>query len=211
MSKKVTIVDYKCGNIFSLKNILNKFDYDTEITDDPDKISSASKVILPGVGAFPIGIQNLKKNNIDESLKDFLSKGKYLLGICLGMQLLLSKSDEFGENNGLDLIKGRVTKLDPSNEKIKVPHIGWSKAKIISNKSNLSENFFQNLKDNSYFYFIHSFKVETNNFSDTWAFTNYGANKFSSVIGKENIIGCQFHPEKSGFNGEKLIKNFLSL
>ena len=140
MSKKVTIVDYKCGNIFSLKNILNKFDYDTEITDDPDKISSASKVILPGVGAFPIGIQNLKKNNIDESLKDFLSKGKYLLGICLGMQLLLSKSDEFGENNGLDLIKGRVTKLDPINEKIK----SYFDEKIISNKV-LSEKF-QNLK-----------------------------------------------------------------
>ena len=211
MTKKITIVDYKCGNIFSLKNILKKLDYDTDITDDPEKIIKASKVILPGVGSFPTGINNLKKKNIDQALKIFLSKGNYLLGICLGMQLLLSKSYEFEENNGLGIIDGEVTKLkNDDNIQIKVPHVGWSKVKV-SSENHSKNKILNDIKNQSYFYYIHSFKAETKNPAETIAFTSYGVNNFSSIIEKDNVVGCQFHPEKSGIKGESLIKNFLKL
>ena len=209
MTKKITIVDYKCGNIYSLKNILKKLDYEADVTDDPEKIIKASKIILPGVGSFPTGIKNLKKKNIDLSLKDFLSKGNHLLGICLGMQLLLTKSYEFEENDGLGLIDGEVTKIkNDKNLKIKVPHIGWSKVQLSSEISKTNE-ICNNVKNESYFYFIHSFKAETKNSANTLAFTSYGINKFSSIIVKDNVLGCQFHPEKSGIKGETIIKNFL--
>ena len=211
MTKKITIVDYKCGNIFSLKNILKKLDYDTDITDDPEKIIKASKVILPGVGSFPTGINNLKKKNIDQALKIFLSKGNYLMGICLGMQLLFSKSYEFEENNGLGIIDGEVTKLKNDDIiQIKVPHVGWSKVKV-SSENHSKNKILNDIKNQSYFYYIHSFKAETKNPAETIAFTSYGVNNFSSIIEKDNVVGCQFHPEKSGIKGESLIKNFLKL
>ena len=123
--KKITIMDYGCGNIFSLRRILEKLNLDVEVTKDPEKIINSDKIILPGVGAFKIGIDNLKKYNLDESINSFLNKGNYLLGICLGMQLLMEKSEEFGNHIGLGLIKGDVTKLD-NKKYYPIPHIGWT-------------------------------------------------------------------------------------
>ena len=207
--KKITIIDYGCGNIFSLSRLLQKFEYEVEITKDPDVVSNSDKIILPGVGAFKIGIDNLKNNSLDESINLFLSKGNYLLGICLGMQLLMDKSEEFGNHNGLGFISGEVTKFD-KNKDYPVPHIGWTKIEI--EDEILKKNFiFNSIKDKSFFYFIHSYKVITKKKNETLAFSKYGNNTFSSLISSKNIYGTQFHPEKSGKVGEKLVSNFLKI
>jgi len=169
--KKITIIDYGCGNIFSLKRLLDKFGYAVEVTKDPERIINSDKIILPGVGAFKIGIDNLKKDNLDESINLFLNKGNYLLGICLGMQLLMDKSEEFGNHIGLGLIKGDVTKLN-KKKYYPIPHIGWTQ--IETEESSLRNNFiFNNVKNKSYFYFIHSFQVITEVKSETLSFSTY--------------------------------------
>ena len=193
MSKKITIIDYGCGNIYSLTRVLDKLGYTVEVTNDSDKIINSEKIILPGVGAFKIGINNLKKNKLDESINLFLNKGNYLLGICLGMQLLMERSDEFGSHMGLGLIKGNVTELD-NKKYYPIPHIGWSQIELKENSLN-KNSILENIKDRSYFYFIHSFQVKTNLKKETLSFTNYGDNCFSSIINSENIFGTQFHPE----------------
>ena len=205
--KKITIIDYGCGNIFSLRRILEKLNLDVEVTKDSEKIINSDKIILPGVGAFKIGIDNLKKYNLDESINSFLNKGNYLLGICLGMQLLMEKSEEFGNHIGLGLIKGDVTKLD-NKKYYPIPHIGWTQIETETNS--IKNNFIlDEIKDRSYFYFIHSFQVKTRLKDETLSFSRYGDNCFSSVINSKNIFGTQFHPEKSGKVGEKLLLNFI--
>ena len=204
----ITIVDYGCGNIYSLNRILEKLNYKVEITDDPEKVSKADKIILPGVGAFSVGMENLKKNHLENALKEFLKKGNSLLGICLGMQLLMKSSQEFGKYDGLCLINGDVISLE-RNESYPIPHIGWSQIQVEKNKT--ENKLVLNIKDKSYFYFIHSFKVLVDNKNDTVCSTKYGVNHFCSVVNYENIYGTQFHPEKSGKVGEKLIQNFLNL
>lgn len=204
----ITIVDYGCGNIYSLNRILEKLNYKVEITDDPEKVSKADKIILPGVGAFSVGMENLKKNHLENALKEFLKKGNSLLGICLGMQLLMKSSQEFGKYDGLGLINGDVISLE-RNESYPIPHIGWSQIQVEKNKT--ENKLVLNIKDKSYFYFIHSFKVLVDNKNDTVCSTKYGVNHFCSVVNYENIYGTQFHPEKSGKVGEKLIQNFLNL
>ena len=134
MSKNlVTIVDYECGNIYSLNRILEKLNYKVEITNNPEKVNNADKIILPGVGAFSVGMENLKKNGLQEAIKNFLKKGNFLLGICLGMQLLMKSSDEFGKYKGLSLINGKVISLE-KNENFPIPHIGWSSIEIDKKK-----------------------------------------------------------------------------
>ena len=205
--KRITVIDYGCGNIFSLRRILEKLGYNVLVTDDPDLISNADKIILPGVGAFEIGIKNLKKNNLDESLNYFLKKGNYLLGICLGMQLLMNSSEEFGNHDGLKLIPGDVIKLKNSKD-YPVPHIGWSQ--IIINKIKQNEqSLINNIRDLSFFYFIHSFQVIAEKPKNIVSYTLYDENKFCSIINSDNIYGTQFHPEKSGKVGENLLSNFL--
>ena len=207
--KKITIIDYGCGNIFSLKRTINKFDYNVEFTSDPDKIINAQKIILPGVGAFKTGIDNLKKNNLDEAIRLFLNKGNFLLGICLGMQLLMDASEEFGNYLGLGLIGGNVSKL-MKTDNYPIPHIGWTQ---IHQQYNLNNNIYllNNIKNLSYFYFIHSYQVITKEKNETLCFSTYGSNHFSSIINSNNIFGTQFHPEKSGKVGEKLVLNFLQI
>ena len=206
--KKITVIDYGCGNIFSLRRILNKLGYEVEISNNPESIAQADKIILPGVGAFEIGIKNLRKNNLDESLNSFLNKGNYLMGICLGMQLLMDKSEEFGTHEGLKLVSGDVTKLYKSKD-FPVPHIGWSKIYTTNSEKN-NDSFLLNIKNSSFFYFIHSFQVKVKNKKNVLSFTEYGKNNFCSIVNSENIYGTQFHPEKSGRLGEKLLSNFLS-
>ena len=212
MTKKVTIIDYGCGNIFSLERILKELNCTVEITNNFDEIVNAEKVILPGVGSFLTGIKNLKSKKLDGAITSFLHKGDYLLGICLGMQLLVSKSNEFGVHQGLNLIEGEVQKLEKDKE-IKIPHTGWNAVNLNKVNSQLSNSkkLFNKIQDNSNFYFTHSFAVKTSNKNETWANSSYGKNKFASIIGKENIIGCQFHPEKSGKVGQNFIKNFLNI
>ena len=204
----ITIVDYGCGNIYSLNRILEKLNFKVEITDDPDKVTNADKIILPGVGAFSVGMENLKKNNLQDALNGFLKKGNFLLGICLGMQLLMKSSEEFGQFEGLGLINGKVISLE-GKENFPVPHIGWSTIELNKNKN--KNKLITNIKNYSYFYFIHSYKVLVDDNKNSICTTSYGLNKFCSVVNSANIFGTQFHPEKSGKVGEKLIQNFLDL
>tara|TARA_Y100000590_G_scaffold459566_2_gene616980 strand:- start:1496 stop:2137 length:642 start_codon:yes stop_codon:yes gene_type:complete len=210
--KKITIVDYKCGNMFSLERILREFNCIVKISDEFNEISNADKLILPGVGSFAMGMENLKLNKIDEAISNFLNKGNYLLGICLGMQLLVSESNEFGNHKGLNLINGKVKQLE-KDKGLKIPHTGWNTVNFdLSNLTlDVPKKLLNKITNNSNFYFTHSFAAKTLDKKETWASSSYGKNKFSSIIGKENIIGCQFHPEKSGSVGQNLIENFLDI
>ncbi|MDA9625012.1 imidazole glycerol phosphate synthase subunit HisH [Candidatus Pelagibacter bacterium] len=204
-SKKITIVDYKCGNLFSLIRILESLNCKIIISNKYEEIINSDRILLPGVGSFEVGYGNLKKDNLNQAISEFIKKGNHLLGICLGMQLLLSESSEFGTHSGLNLIPGKVKKLQ-NDENIKIPHVGWNSIQPSNiNRSPLINEF----KDISNFYFTHSYAAFTDNVSDTIATTRYGKNIFSSVIVKNNVVGVQFHPEKSGIKGEKLISNFL--
>ena len=212
-SNKITILDYKCGNIFTIINALSKQGYEVDVTENFKSIVNSNKIILPGVGAFSAGINGLKTKNLDEALKIFVKKGNPILGICLGMQLLLSKSTEFGHHEGLNFIKGNVKKLTREENK-KIPHTGWNNIQINDfslNKNNQTKKFLSGIKDNSYFYFVHSFAAQVSDKSDNLSYTSYGRDKFSSIISRENVFGTQFHPEKSGKIGLNLLKNFLNL
>ena len=201
MSKNlVTIVDYECGNIYSLNRILEKLNYKVEITNNPEKVNNADKIILPGVGAFSVGMENLKKNGLQEAIKNFLKKGNFLLGICLGMQLLMKSSDEFGKYKGLSLINGKVISLE-KKENFPIPHIGWSSIEIDKKKN--ENKIISEIKDKSYFYFIHSFKVLV----DTNAQLLSAAYKpFFSVIG----VPIAQRPRPGGKNFIVKILSYIS-
>lgn len=206
MSKQIYIIDYQSGNLHSLQNSLMNLGYSSHITSDPAKILKADKLILPGVGSFNQGIENLKQNNLDEAIVEYVGTGKHLLGICLGMQLLFESSIEFDIKCGLSLIKGNVKSL-VSEKNFPVPHIGWNNLQIKAN-----DNYFlKDLTINDNFYFIHSYFVETSEKIDLLIKTNYGNNNFTSLIIKDNMLGTQFHPEKSGKKGLKILRNFISL
>ena len=212
-SKKITVLDYKCGNIFTIINALSKQGYEVDVTEDFKSIVNSNKIILPGVGAFSAGIGGLKTKYLDEALKIFVKKGNPILGICLGMRLLFSKSSEFGQHKGLNFIKGNVKKLLREKNK-KIPHTGWNSIQINTfslNKNNQARKFLNGIKDNSYFYFVHSFAARVSDKKDNLSYTMYGGEKFSSIVSKENVFGTQFHPEKSGKVGYNLLKNFLNL
>ena len=205
--KNITIVDYGCGNLLSIKRGLEKIGYNSKISDNANDILSSTHLILPGVGAFGNAMDLLKKKTLEKTLKKYvIEKNKPLLGICLGMQLLLSRGYEFGEFNGLNFIPGDVKNINEvSKIQLKVPNIGWNNIQI--NKNNKLYNHFNNLS----FYFVHSYVSITENKADTVAYCNYFDADIPSIIQKNKIIGCQFHPEKSGENGLKFLKTFCDL
>ncbi len=201
--KNIAIIDYGCGNILSLKRALSKIGYNSDLTRDSDKISKATHLILPGVGAFGNAMELLKKYNLLSSIKSHGNDGKPLLGICLGMQLLLSNSYEFGKHEGLNLIEGSVEKIsDQTKKKIKIPHIGWNKIKF-----NYMAKEYKKF-DGKNFYFVHSFIAKTTNSKNTIAYSNFSNLKIPSIIKRNNVTGFQFHPEKSHTDGLSLIKHF---
>jgi len=200
---KIGIVDYNMGNLASVKNAFKKIDADAEVVSVPEKIKDYDKLILPGVGAFGDAVEHLKTSGLDEAIKEFVKSGKYLLGVCLGMQLLFEKSYEFGEHAGFGFIEGEVVKFDKEKAKNhKIPHMGWNK--LFHKNSPL----FKGL-DNPYLYFVHSYHVVCD---DKYAIgkTLYGY-EFVSAVNKDNIFGFQPHPEKSHNAGLKILKNFVEL
>tara|TARA_A100001011_G_scaffold381121_1_gene449263 strand:- start:166 stop:789 length:624 start_codon:yes stop_codon:yes gene_type:complete len=205
--KKITIIDYGCGNLLSIKRGLEKIGFNSEISDDESTILDSTHLILPGVGAFGNAMSLLRKKNLEKTIIEYsINRRKPLLGICLGMQLLLSKSYEFGEYNGLNMISGEVKNINEvSNKELKVPNIGWNEITIEKN-NDLFKSF-----DNKSFYFVHSFISLTNKKTDTAAYCKYFNLPIPSIIQKDKIIGCQFHPEKSGENGLKFLKMFCDL
>ena len=200
---RIGIVDYNMGNLASVKNAFSKIGADAEIVNIPDKIKSYDKLILPGVGAFGDAMEHLKETNLDEAIIEFVKSGKYLLGVCLGMQLLFDKSEEFGEHKGLGFIEGEVVYFDKVKAKErKIPHMGWNK--LFNNNSPL----FKGL-NNPYLYFVHSLHVVCD---DKYVIgkTIYGY-EFVSSVNKDNIFGFQPHPEKSHNEGLTILKNFVEL
>ena len=199
----IVIVDYKMGNSASIKNMIKRIGYESIITSDKSQITNAKKLILPGVGSFDAAINNLTQLDLLEVLKiKVLDENTPVLGICLGMQLMTNKSDE-GKQPGLGFIDAEVKKFVFEDESIKVPHMGWNVTDI-----KMHSKLFESMPERSRFYFVHSFYVKCNLEADILTTTNYG-NTFVSAFEKGNIIGVQFHPEKSHKFGMQLLKNFI--
>jgi glutamine amidotransferase len=202
-NKIITIIDYGMGNIRSLQNALNYLGYDSKVTSIPEEIQTSNILILPGVGSFGQAMKNINNYGLKDVITEVaINKGIPFLGICLGMQLLANCGEEDGINSGLGLIPGKVLKF--KSNKIRLPHIGFNSLKY----RNKSSNIFQNIQNNSDFYFVHSFYYECQNESNIIGTTEYG-DEFVSAINKDNIYGFQFHPEKSQSNGLLLLNNFI--
>lgn len=197
----IGIIDYGLGNLTSVKNALDKLGVPNFISDDPAKLKNSSGLILPGVGAAGTGMRNLKIKKLDRFLKDEVQAGKPFLGTCLGMQLLFDFSEE-DKTACLGILPGKVKKF---GGKLKVPQIGWNTVGTIG-KSKIMEN----IKDNSYYYFVNSYYCIPTDKNTIAAETEYGVT-FASVIEKGNIFATQFHSEKSGDTGLKLLKNFTEV
>ena len=199
----IVIINYNMGNLNSIANMIKKIGYDAQISSDKKIIESADKLILPGVGAFDRGIENLKMLGLFDLIKEKVINIKTpILGICLGMQLMTKKSEE-GTLTGLSLIDAETKKFVLSND-YKIPHMGWNT--VMLEKHSLMFNNMENQENR--FYFVHSYYVECSNKEDVLCSTNYGK-IFASMFEHENIIGAQFHPEKSHKFGMQLLKNFM--
>ncbi|OGP32618.1 MAG: imidazole glycerol phosphate synthase, glutamine amidotransferase subunit [Deltaproteobacteria bacterium GWC2_42_11] len=198
------------GNLRSVQKGFERVGHKCIITRNPKDILDASHVVLPGVGAFKDCMENLQNYGLIEPILNVINDGKPFLGICLGLQLLFTESEEFGIHKGLDIIKGRVVRFDFSNiegsdDIIKVPHMGWNNIKILQDAPLLKD-----IPDNSYFYFVHSYYVVPEDEDVIATKTDYGI-EFTSSIWKDNIFACQFHPEKSQKMGSMILKNFGDL
>ena len=207
-SPRVAIIDYKMSNLFSIKNALDSLDIESFITSSPEEISNSDGAILPGVGSYPVAMNNLKELNLISSIKEFVESGKPFMGICLGLQLLFESSEEFGSTKGIGLIKGSVNLFSKINEIKTIPHVGWNTV--------ITEKFNQNnldqpelLSSEDYFYFVHSLYVEPSEAEVIKTYTYHDGFKFCSSIMHQNIFASQFHPEKSGKVGLKILKNFF--
>lgn len=201
----IAIVDYGVGNLFSLRCSLNAIGEKAVVTSDPEILKDADRIILPGVGAFADAAEKLHASGLDKVVKDEAAKGKKLLGICLGMQMLFDESYENGRYEGLGLIPGSVKPIsDVIGEGLKIPHIGWNKL-IMQGESPL----YSRVENDEHVYFVHSYHAVTDE-KYIIAKTEYGALLTASVANK-NVYGCQFHPEKSGETGLNILKGFCAL
>lgn len=220
---KIIIVDYGLGNLFNLQRAIEAIGAEALISSDSAQISNADKLILPGVGAFEDGMKGFSERGLITTIHNFADSGRLILGICLGMQLLMEWSEEHGLHKGLDLVKGRVVRFkepDRNDLKYKIPQIGWNSLKFPDSlpekdkswKDNTWENtILKGLGNESYMYFLHSYIVVLNDPKNCIAVTEYGRDKYCSVLEKENIMGCQFHPERSGEKGLSILRNFIFL
>jgi len=202
MIKEVTIIDYDAGNIFNLYNSLSRLNCNVKIASSAKEIEKSERLIIPGVGAFKEGLKNLEEKKLSKSIKIFAEKQRPMLGICLGMQYLMDYSEEFGKTEGLKIISGNVKKFN-STKKYRVPHIGWNYVKHSKDK------IFSSLNQNPTFYFCHSYFVNSSDIGNVIGESEYAEIEFCAVIRKKNIYGCQFHPERSGKDGEIFLKNFI--
>jgi glutamine amidotransferase len=198
----ITIVDYKLNNLRSLENTLRRLGHDVLVTSNPDDVRNASKLILPGVGAFGDGIRNLNEFGLAGPFIEKVKSGTPTLGICLGMHLLFSESEEFGHHRGLDLLAGRVVKL-PSH--LRVPHMGWNQLHP-KQKNGLTNG----IAESSFVYFVHSYYAEPVSADIVLATTDYEI-EFPALVHAGNIWATQFHPEKSQSVGERLLDNFARI
>lgn len=210
MRKNVVILDYGIGNVRSIANALIEIGAEPVLSSDEKVIMGAEALILPGVGAFQKGMSNLIEANLVHVIQEYVATEKPFLGICLGMQMLLEDSDEFGLTKGLGLIPGKVQKLklgEGSSEKL--PHVSWNEI----NEPQIgrwSNSLLESTEINTDVYFVHSFVAVPSNSENVLAVANYGNAEFCAAVNKHNVTGVQFHPEKSGKPGLKILKQFLS-
>lgn len=202
------IIDYGVGNVRSVLSAVEKVGGNPVLTSNHEELMRCDRLILPGVGAFAHGMAELHERGLDALIKDEVHKGKPLLGICLGMQMLTSGSLEFGYTKGLGLVEGMVSQLQPvsSAPSIRLPHVDW---KPLQRATGDQEWFFSGVNPESRFYFIHSFGAQENR-TDVAAWAEYCGIRFAAVIARGNVIGTQFHPEKSGPEGLRMIRNFVT-
>ena len=208
----IAVIDYGVGNLFSLFSSLNYVGLDTKLTNNIEEIKKAEGIILPGVGAFRDAVTNLEKYALKDLLINEAKSGKPFLGICLGMQMLFDRSYEYGEYEGLGLISGTIEEIKkflPADSTLKIPHMGWNKLKINDKFKNdrILENI--NVDSEEYVYYVHSYFARTD-MENIIAYSEYGTN-ISGIVKNGNVYGMQFHPEKSGDTGLKLLKNWGEL
>lgn len=212
-SMKVLIVDYGLGNLFNVQRALEAIGAEAAISSSPDDLRRAERVILPGVGAFGAGMAGLRARSLVEPLKDYAASGRPLFGICLGMQLLMTESEELGLEQGLGLVDGRVTMLhsrDAQGRHYKIPHIGWNRV-LPSVDREWRGTVLEGLDPGSATYFLHSYAVAPEDKAWVIGETEYGPTRFCALLQRGNIMGCQSHPERSGPVGLRIFRNFLSL
>lgn len=200
----IAIIDYDAGNLKSVEKALIHLGYECIITRDAKEILEADRVILPGVGAFGDAMAKLRKYGLVDIIKQVVEKNTPFMGICLGLQLMFEKSDEAPGVEGLGILPGKIVAI-PSKEGYKIPHMGWNSISI-----NKKSRLFKDIPEQSYVYFVHSYYLEAENKEDVAATTDYVVNIHASVE-RGNIFACQFHPEKSGDVGLKILKNFCEL
>ena len=198
-NRLIAIIDYGAGNLKSVQHALTRLGMPCRITNDPEKLYEADALILPGVGAFKDAMDELERLGLTEAIKDNVRRGKPILGICLGMQLFYEKSHEHGEWEGLGLLEGEVVRF---RHDLKVPHMGWNNL-----LKGAESDFAPWITPDDYVYFVHSYYVVPKNREEVLYWTDYGV-RFPAVVKRNHIFGMQFHPEKSGETGMKLLKNF---
>jgi glutamine amidotransferase len=210
MNKSIVIIDYQFGNLFSVDQALKNIGLDTIISSNPDDIKNADALVLPGVGAFSDAMNNLKTMGLIDPIKQSVGQGKPFLGICLGLQMLFEKSEEFGESEGLGIIQGVVKKFSTgnfSNKRVKVPQIGWNGI-YPSDGRTWKGSPLEGVNEGENFYFVHSYYVDPKDVSVVLSRTTYGNTTYASSILVDNVFACQFHPEKSSAEGLKVYKNW---
>ena len=200
----IALIDYDAGNMKSVEKALQALGQDVEPTRDPQKLLAADKVILPGVGAFGDAMENLQNFHLTEVIRQTIEKGTPFLGICLGMQLLFETSEEAPGVPGLGILEGKILKIPPADG-LKIPHMGWNSLHL-SHEGRL----FRNMKEGEYVYFVHSYYLKAKDEQIVKASAEYGVEIHASVE-RENVFGCQFHPEKSSETGLQILKNFVEL
>jgi imidazole glycerol-phosphate synthase subunit HisH len=208
-TKKIVILDYGLGNLFSIVQALKAVGAEAIVSNNPELIKNASGLLLPGVGAFGNAIEKLKSLNLIEPIVDYVKDGKPIMGICLGMQLLFQSSDEFGDHRGLELIEGKVEKLPSklNGVDLRIPFMGWNKLEF--NKDNLNISYIKNVSNNDKIYLVHSYYVVPKDPTIVLANCDYHGFKYPTIIKKDNIFAIQGHPEKSSDCGLEIFKSWL--
>ena len=214
MASSVTVVDYGIVNLANIVRALEFVGAKVQISDCPDEISRASRIVLPGVGAFGAGMKKLKEKRLDEALKS-ASEDRPLMGICLGMQMLLNMSSEFGEHTGLGIISGNVISIDShvvgiERQRLKIPHVGWRELHAANRDHQWKNSCLKNVECHDSVYFVHSYVAVPTHSDNILATCEYGTSSLVAAIAKSNVVGLQFHPELSGEVGLKILEAFIN-
>ena len=212
MSAGVVVVDYGVGNLLSVTRALEHCDATPSITSDPDEVRRADRLVLPGVGAFEACMSSLDASGLREPVLEFIDSGRPLFGICVGMQMLLEASEEFGVHPGLGIIKGRVQRIpdkDTAGSKLKIPHIGWSGLQPGPAAQSWRGTVLEDVPPGEAAYFVHSFAAVPADPADCLAVTYYGGQPITAAVAHGNVVGTQFHPEKSAQVGLHMLGRFL--